>query len=230
MSLPFRVLRSLDVQLEWPWCPSCGRSGQWQVCVTHHCWSLSLTESVWRCVNWSGSYYSKQLKPPTGGYIQENHKWIMDMGCLLENATCAIASAGPSLWPQFELWYACVLWCELQVNLVLSPWKSCVQPWSVAIASLMLLRVDGKIAWVFCHFAFAYAVFRVDSTLLPAAMLLSLNFQVKQCLTGTGQQMMRQCVAKLSWRICFSFSVWQALLMLCAHLSTEVLIARRERA
>ena len=67
-------------------------------------------------------------------------------------------------------------------------------------------RWDGKIALIFCHFAFAFEVCRVDSTLLPADMLLSLNFQVKTCLTGTGQQMMRQCVAKLSLRMCFPFS------------------------
>ena len=80
MCPPFRVLRSSDVQLEWPWCPSCGRSGQWQVCVTHHCWSLSSTESIWSWLHSNGSHYSQQLKPPTGGLIQENDKWIMDMG------------------------------------------------------------------------------------------------------------------------------------------------------
>ena len=79
MCPPFRVLRSLDVQLEWPWCHSCGRSRQWQVCVTHHCWSLSSTETSWSWVNWSGSYCSQQLKPPTKGYIQEIQKWIMDI-------------------------------------------------------------------------------------------------------------------------------------------------------
>ena len=33
-------------------------------------------------------------------------------------------------------------------------------------------RWDGKIALIFCHFAFAFEVCRVDSTLLPADMLL----------------------------------------------------------